>query len=236
MRGCLVSIALLVTVAVLAGSTLLPRIVSAVAGGALGLAGFSGTGTTVQVIADPPLKLLTLTADALRVHSTNASFRGVLAGEVSLALHDVHLLDRSFGRIDGSLRDVWFDSASGAQIEVANVELSGTATDVRATLTLSATEVSQLAGVALRSAFGSAPGQLTLAAPDRLRAIVGGASVTARLRVRSDGALVLLRPDSLANNEIPLIMPGPGAPFRILSFQIVGGGLVLVARFNPTSA
>lgn len=235
MRGCLVSIAVLVTVGLVAGSTLLPRIVSAVAEGALGLAGFSGTNTTVQVIANPPPKLLTLTADALRIHSTNASFRGIQAGEVSLTLHDVHLLDRRSGTLNGTLRDVRFGSAGGARLEIANVELSGTATDARATLTLSSTEVGQLVGTALRTAVGSSPSQITLAAPDRLRAVVGGATVTVRLRVRADGALVLVTPAGPGTSALPLIVPGPATPFRILSFQIVGDSLVLVAGFDPTT-
>ena len=235
MRGCLISIALLVTVGLVAGSTLLPKIVSFVAVGALGLAGFSGTNTTVQVVANPPTELLTLTADALKIHSTNASFQGIQAGDVRLTLHDVHLLDRRFGTLDGTLQDVRFDNPSGSPVDVASVRLSGTATDTRATLTLSSRDVGQLAGTAFQTTFGGSPSQLTLAAPDRVRMVIGGAALTARLRVQADGTLVLVPPAGLGTSVLPLIVPGRSTPFRILSFQIVSDSLVLVATFDPTA-
>ena len=236
MRGCLVTLALLVTVAVLAVWFLLPPLVGTLAQGALAAAGFQAATTTVTVTADPPPKLLGLTADAIRIRASNARYRGLEAVDVDVTLDDVRLIDRTFGGLSGTLAFVSLPGAGGSpRVTIPEVALSGDAERVRATLTFPAATAEELASSALERATGITSTKVVLSAPDRVRIEGRGLVLNGRLAVRSDGALLLVPPAQGDLGSITLVTPGPDVPLRIDSFRIVDGGLVLVATLDPAA-
>lgn len=234
MRGCLITIAVLVVVALAAVWLALPPLIGTLAQGALVAAGFAAEATTVTVEADPPPELLTLRADAIRVQATNARFHGVEAVDVDVTLHDVQLVERTFETLDGTLRFVTFPATGDRpEISVPEARLSGDPDHVRATMTFPAPAARDLAAAAIEGRVGVPPSEVSLTGPDRVRIAAGGQTIEARLAVRDDGALLLLPQPSGTIGPIVLVEPGPEVPFRIVSFRVLDGGLVVVATFDP---
>lgn len=234
MRGCLVTIALLGAVGVGAIWLLLPPLVGTLAQGALVAAGFNADGMTVTVLADPPPGLLRLKADAIRVRASNARYHGLEAVDVDVTLRDVRLGDRTFGSLDGTLRFVTFPGTGDRpDITVPEVTLSGDADRVRATMTFPAAAAQDLASAALEAKIGIAASRVTLTAPDRVRVVAGGNTIDGRLAVRGDGALLFQPQPSGMIGPVVLVEPGPNVPFRIESFRIADGGLLVVTTFDP---
>lgn len=233
MRGCLATIALLILVLGAAVWFLLPPLAGAVAQGALVAVGFDADTSTVTVEADPPLRLLTLEADAVRIRATNVVFRGVEAASADITLGDVALIDRSFGTLDGTLKGVRFQPSRGTELGVPLVRLVGTPDRVRATFDLPAADAEALAAAAVREAVGIAPSQIVLAAPDRVALTVGGRTVNGRLAVSADGKLNLIGTPGTDLGSVALVSPGVELPVRVESFRIVDGGLTLVVSLDP---
>ncbi len=233
MRGCLITIAALTVVMVTAAWFLLPPLAGTVAEGALVAAGFKADTSTVTVESDPPLKLLGLTADALRIRATNIAFRGVEAASADITLGDVAVVDQSFKTLKGSLKGVRFKPEHGAELGVPLVELSGTADQVTATLTLPKADAEALAVAAVENAVGITPSSVSLTSPDNVRLTAGGLTVAARLRVGDDGSLDLVAPSGSDLGSVELISPGVELPVRVESYKIVDGGLILVASLDP---
>jgi hypothetical protein len=233
MRGCLVTIAALVLVMGTAAWFLLPPLAGTVAEGALVAAGFDADTSTVTVESDPPLRLLTLRADAVRIRATNVAFRGVEAATADITLGDVAVVDQSFKTLEGTLKGVRFKPEHGAELAVPLVELSGTPKAVKATLTLPAADAQALAVAAVENAVGITPSSVVLAAPDGVRLTAGGLTVMARLQVGTDGSLDLVAPTGSNLGAIELVSPGVELPVKVDSFRIVDGGLVLVTTLDP---
>jgi len=233
MRGCLITIAALVVVMVTAAWFLLPPLAGTVAEGALVAAGFKADTSTVTVGSDPPLKLLTLTADALRIRATNVAFRGVEAASADITLTDVAVVDQSFKTLTGSLKGVRFKPEHGAELGVPLVDLSGTPDQVTATLTLPKADAEALAVAAVENAVGITPSSVALTSPDKVRVTAGGLTVDARLRVGDDGSLDLIAPSGSDLGAVELISPGVELPVRVESYRILDGGLTLVATLDP---
>lgn len=233
MRGCLITIVGLVVVMGAAAWFLLPPLAGTLAEGALVAAGFDADASTVTVEADPPLRLLTLKADALRIRATNVTFRGVEAASADITLHDVAVLDQSFETLEGTLKGVRFRPEHGAELGVPLVELTGTPDKVRATLSLPAADAEALAVAAVENAVGITPSSVALTSPDRVRLTAGGLTVNARLAVGADGSLDLIAPSGSNLGSVEVISPGVELPVRIESFKIVDGGLILVATVDP---
>ncbi len=233
MRGCLVTIVVLVLGMGTAVWFLLPPLAGTLAEGALVAAGFDADSSTVTVESDPPLKLLTLRADAIRIRATNVAFRGLDAASADITLSDVAVVAQSFGTLRGSLKGVRFQPEHGAELAVPLVRLSGTPNQVRATLDLPAADAQALAVAAMENAVGITPSSVVLAAPDRVRMTAGGLAVDGRLALGADGSLVLTAPAGSNLGSVELISPGVELPVRIESFKIVNGGLILVATLDP---
>ena len=233
MRGCLFTLVALVAVVAVLLWLALPPLAGTLVQGALVAGGLEATTTVVTVTADPPPRLLTLKADEVVVHATNASIHGLSAADLKVTLHDVDLLDRTFSRIDGTLRGVRLPDAAGTGPGIPLVELSGTPGAVRATMTLSAADAQALGTSAVERAIGITPSSVRLTAPDRVRIRLGGQTVDGRLAVRPDGSLVLVPPANLSKDPITVLAADPGLGLEVLSFRVVDGGLVLVASFDP---
>jgi hypothetical protein len=229
-----VTLALLVTIAVAATWFALPPLAGTLTQGALVAAGFNADVMTVTVSADPPPRLLSLRADQVHVQATNATYHGLRAVDVDLTLHDVLLADRTFGTLDGTLHHVTATTGGAGAVTIPLAVLSGTPDRVRVTMTFATSDAEELAAEAIRRATGVAPTRVTLAAPDRVRVEGGGLSFAARLAVGVDGALMLIPPKGAPLGALALVQPGAGAPFRIDSFRVAAGDLVIVATLDPS--
>lgn len=236
MRGCLFTLALLVVLAAAATWFVLPPLMGTLAQGALVAAGLSADQMTVSVSSDPPPELLGLRADRIRIQATDARYRGLEASDVDLTLRDVRLLDRTFGRIDGTLGAVTIPGPSGAPpITIPGAKLSGDAEEVRATLTIPAATVDALAAAAVVRAIGIQPSRVVVAAPDRVRIEAAGLAIQGRLAVNDAGALMLVPPAGAPLGAVAIVQPGPDDPWKVESFSIVDGDLTIVATLDVAS-
>jgi hypothetical protein len=232
-RGCLVTLVLLVAAIAALLWLALPPLAGTVVQGALAAGGLEAAHTVVTVTADPPPRLLTLEADEVEIHATNATIHGLSAAELDLVLHDVNIADRTFGAIEGTLRGVRLADAAGTEPGIPVVVLSGTSDAVRATMSLSAADAEALGVSAVERAVGITPSSVRLTAPDRVRIRLGGQSVDGRLAVRADGSLVLIPPADLSMAPITVLAADPTLGLKVRSFRIVDGGLVVVTSFDP---
>jgi hypothetical protein len=230
-RGCLVTIVFLLGIGLLASWFVLPPLIGTATQGALAATGFVADSTTVTVSADPPPKLLTLKADRIRIQATNLTYRGLSATSADITLDDVAFGERTFKTLAGTLRGVRYQPDNGPELAAPLVRLSGPANRIRATVTMPAVDAEALAIAAVEGGTGITPRSVVLSGPDRIQVDVGGLVVAARLAVRGDGALTLEPPTGNPMGSIVLVVPSPDAPFRVESFVVVDGGLVIVATY-----
>jgi hypothetical protein len=236
-RGCLTFLLVVAATVLIASWLFLPAAAAGVMTGALGPAGFSGSGTALTVTADPPIALLGLHADRIRVRSTNATFHEVRMARVDVSLGDVGLLDRTAGSVDGKLTGVEIDQPGGAPIRASSVVLSGSSAAIRATLTLSTEDVSAIARSAFAGVAGASPSRVTLARPDRVTVVVGAQSLAGRLVVDAAGALVFhpTIPVAGITGDIYLIRPGPDVPLRIRTVSLAPTGATITATIDASA-
>jgi hypothetical protein len=236
-RGCLTFLLVVAATILVASWLFLPAAAAGVMTGALGAAGFTGTGTALTVTADPPIALLALHADRIHVRSTNAVFHEVRMARVDLTLGDVGLLDRTAGSVDGMLTGVEIDQPGGPPIHASSVVLAGSSAALRATLTLSTEDVSAIAGLAVAAVAGTSPSRVTLGSPDRVTVVVGALSLTGRLVVDAAGGLVFrpTAPIGGVTGDVDLIRPGPDVPLRIRTVSLAPTGATITATIDPSA-
>ncbi len=230
-RGCLLSIAVFVTIVVGVLWFALPPIIGGLAVGALETAGVHGTATRVDVGADPPLRLLFLQADRVRITSTDTSIRSVHADKVDVTLRDVSIGNRSFGFIEGSLTGITFTPADGPAFDARSVQITGPSDSARVAISLANASVERLISSAMTIATGQSVSSVKLASPDRVTVATSRGSVTGRLDVTDAGDLVLL---PSAGGSISLVGTGPDQPVRLQSVQVAGDGLELAGTIDLT--
>ncbi|MEO8230134.1 MAG: hypothetical protein ABI628_10285 [Chloroflexota bacterium] len=229
MRGCLVTLVFLLAIGVAATWFVLPPLIGTATQGALAATGFVADSTTVTVSADPPPELLTLKADSIRIQATNLTYRGLSATSADLTLHDVAFAERTFETVAGTLKGVRYQPDSGPELVAPLVRLTGPVNRIQATVTMPAADAETLAIAAVESGTGITPRSVVLSGKDRIQVDVNGLVVAARLAIGDDGALTLEPPTGNPMGSIALVTPGPDAPFRVESFSVVDGGLVIVA-------
>jgi hypothetical protein len=231
MRSCLVQ--LLILVALVFGLLWfgLPLGAGWLATNALNAAGFNGTGTRVDVSANPPFRLLAGQADSVRIVSTQVSVGDLHAGSIDLTFGQVDLISRHIETVDGQLAQVRVASPSGDAVVVDAVTLSGPASAATAGLSLSIAEAQKLAESEL--AAHGVPGTVALAPPNRVTIKAGGQSLPAHLDAR-DGSLVLV-PDVTQLAPIALLAPGSGNPFHVTAVSIAAGGATLTGTIDVQS-
>jgi len=236
-RGCLTFLLVVAATVLIASWLLLPAAAAEVMTGAIGAAGFSGTGTAVTVTAEPPIALLALHADRVRVRSTNATFHEVRMARVDVTLGDVALLDRTAGSVDGTLTGVEIDPPGGPPIHASSVVLSGSSAAIRATLSLSTEDVTAIARSAVAAVAGASPSRVTLASPDRVTVAVGDQSLAGRLVIDAGGALVFhpTTPVGRITGDVDLIRPGPDVPLRIRTVSLTPTGATITATIDASA-
>jgi hypothetical protein len=229
MRGCLT---FLLFVAILVGAIAWVGAATAGSAGitaALAASGLSGTDTKVTVTANPPLELVSLHADSVRVQTKDAQWNDLRAATLDLTLDDVSLGSRSFASIKGRLTGVQMTSA-GTTLSSGLVTLTGSSTKATATISVAPGAVSALAMDAAERTTGTRPSKVTLSPPDKLALIVGGTAVAGRLAIDSGGALVAL---VQGVGTVQLLAPDARNPFTFTSVTVTpDGGLTLGARVD----
>ena len=228
MRSCLIQ--LLLTVAIIFGLLWfgLPFGASWLATNALGAVGFSGTGTTVEVNANLPPRILTGYADSIRLTSTQVGVGDLHAATIDLTLGGVALFDRTIRTVRGTLGGVRVPDPEGQPVTFETVSIDGDAKLAASTLTISNAEANRLA-LAQLNAHGIT-GTVAFVAPDKVSVTAGGKPQACHLRVIA-GALVLV-PDGNALPTLTLIAPGDGNPFHLSSATIGLKSITLVGTID----
>ncbi len=233
MRSCL---SFLVFAAVLLGLLawfVLPVIAAPVVVASLAAAGLNGTDTQATVTANPPLKLLVLHADQVRIRSSNVTLRGISAASMDLTIDDVGLLDRTFSTIAGTLDGVVATTAEGTTVGVPSVQVSGTSSVADATFTLDSSIVTGLASDAAERATGRRPDAVRLTAPDVVAFTIGGTTITGTLSVDKSGDLIV-QPSDVAAKLPPLVLVTAASiePLTLESVRVTSDGVVAQGRLE----
>ncbi len=231
MRSCLIQ--LLLEIALLFALLWfgLPFGASFLATGALNASGFAGTNTSVEVSANPPPSLLTGKADAIRIRSDSVYIGDLRASSIDVTLHDVELLSRKIGSVDGTLDGVRVAVPSGNPVTVDQVAIHGIATAADATLTLSAQQIANLAVTMLEA--NSVKATVSLQEPNAVTIVVSGKKQSGTMSV-SNGALLMV-PTSKSILPIALILPGTGNPFKLTSVAVTGQQVTLGGTIDVQS-
>jgi hypothetical protein len=235
MRGCLTWFFFLFAILLVATWVFAPAVAAGLVSAGLGTAGFESADRTVTVVADPPIELLTLRADKVRVQATNARFGGLTIGSVDLTLGGVGLVGRQADSVDGTLTGVRIPTLLGSPATITSVGLSGPSSDLRAIITLSLKDVQALASAAVRGPLGTTPSKVTLTAPDKVTVAASGMDVRGRLVVDKGGGLVLVTTSPAGfSGPIDIIRPGPTQPLRLTGITLRADGAILTAIVDPS--
>jgi hypothetical protein len=223
---------------VLAGAVLwiaLPLAASAAAGAAVGAAGLHGEGVTVSVGADPPLKMLLLEADTLRVRSGPSTWSGVTFGQLDLTFTGLRL-GAEPRTVEGRLDRVEFPDSTGAILRAATVFVSGAASTPDVRVELAAADFESLVGRALPAGLSGPSALIELVAPDQVRIHTALGEIVARLVVGQDGRLSLaLSGAGVGRVTIALLEPDATLPLRLQSVEVDGGNVVLRGTVDARS-
>jgi hypothetical protein len=229
MRSCLVQLLIAVVVVFALVWFGVPFGASWLATNALTAAGFSGTDTRVEVSADLPPRLLLGHADTVRLTSSQVSVGDLHAAAMDVTLHDVELIDRTFGSVDGALTSVRVPAPSGDPVPIDKVTLDGVGSAATATLSLTNATAESLAESQLKAQTGLA-GKVKLSAPDKATLTINGKTETGRLVVNA-GALQLV-PNSGSLPTLNLITAGHGNPFQLTSASVGASSVTLVGTID----
>ena len=228
-RGCLLTILAIGGIVLAVLWVALPPVMSGLAAAALTGAGVHGTDTRVEVGADPPLRLLFLEANRVRLTSTDTEIRNVHADSVDVTLRDVSIGGRTFRFIEGSLSGVRVTPDQGPVFAAERVQITGPAEAARVVITVDRNQVLDLVSSALGLPSSAVSRSVSLASPDRVTVTTPGGTVTGRLDVTPAGDLALLPSTGVS---VRLLSTGPNQPVRLQSVQIAGDVLELGGVIN----
>ena len=190
MRSCLLRLLLIL---LLAGAVLwvsLPLAASALARGAVVAAGLDGESVEVTVLANPPLKLLLLEADGIRIRSGRGTWRGIVFARLDATVTTARV-GGSAGAIAARLDGVELPGEGGVHLQVGMVDVSGRLESADVVVRLSRAEVEVAVRQALPPDLRALAGTITLSPPDGVRIAAPGGEVFARLALTPDGSLGL---------------------------------------------
>ena len=207
----------------LAGAVLwvtLPLAASTLARGAVVAAGLEGEDIEVTVLADPPLKLLLLEADAVRISAGLGTWRGISFTGIDATVATTRL-GGPLGAVEARLEGVQLPSEDGARLRVGTVLVSGPLASADLRIRLSSDDLEVALRQALPPDLGSLAGAITLAPPDGLRIATAGGDVAARLILRPDGSLDLsVDGPGGSSVTVTVLRAGAALPVRLQSVTV----------------
>lgn len=230
LRGFLVGFGLIVTFALLFAWFALPPILGGVAVGMLRDAGLQSADIRVDVSADPPLRLIGLAADRVRVRATGVEIETLQAESVDVTLRDVSLRDRTFNAIEGRIEGASLTPAEGPTIRVSTIQVSGPPEAALMTMTLSEDDVGAIVRSTIARSFGLEATDIALQAPDRLTFRIGGEALGGRLRVDETGGLVFT--EDRGQITLDLFRSTPSDPAVLRSARVEGDSLEVTGTLN----
>ena len=210
-----------------------PPVASGLVGAAATAAGLNTATTRAQVQADPPLTLLWGHADLVRVESSADSVRGVRIDRLDVALRNVSLFSRTAQSVDGSLVGVTASSGNG-EVHLAQISVSGTPGSAGMTASLAAGDVARALASALEGSGGATVTDVRTAAPNGIRASLGGRTASFTLAVAADGSLVAATADG---PTAPLVLWQPSAelPLRLDSVRVIGTDVIVSGTLDAAA-
>lgn len=233
-RGVLVGVLLIVVLALLFVWFALPPILGGVAVGILRDNGLRAGDIRVEVAADPPLRLIGLTADRVRVRATDVAIENLTAESVDLTLRDVSLRAQTFASIEGRLDGASITPREGAAISVTSVQISGSPDATLMTMSLSEAQVGSLVRSTIARSLGADARDVNLDAPDRLTFDLQGEPVGGRLRVDEAGTLVFTEDRDTLTLE--LFRSDPGEPVALRNVRVQGETLEVTGTVDLLEA
>jgi hypothetical protein len=232
MRGCLTVLVTGVAFLAILGWFVLAPLAGAVIATGLVASGLSGSGTTVEVSASPPYELLSLHADAVDIHSTDVTWRGLSASSLDLHLSRLDLGARTAAAVTGRLDGVSIPTAGGST-SVERMDLAGPSAAVKVLLTIDSQTATSLATHAVATAIGLDPTTVRLAAPDRVIVTVGDRQAVGTLTVAAGGEIVLTVPPF---GHATIADPSADVPIVLGSVTVTPAGqLVLGGTLDPVA-
>jgi hypothetical protein len=191
MRGCLSVIVLALVFAVAGAWFAGPPVAAFVVQTGLSAAGFQGSNTSVTVVADPPVELLSAHADRVTIESEDATIDQFRAGRVELALTDADLLNRTFGSVEGSLDNVTIEASGDTTLEASRVEVTGDPSAADMTIHVTREALGNAALEMLRQQLGVEVDTVKFAAPDKVSFTAGGTTIAGQFVIH-DGGLSMM--------------------------------------------
>jgi hypothetical protein len=161
--------------------------------------------------------------------ATDVDFTSTTVGSLELTLGDVSLFDRTWGTVNGEIRDVAVRSSTET-VSVGTLAVTGPAQAATATARLSAAE-----GEALIRAAAARQGlrvDRVLFSGVGVRVTIGGVEAAGRLEVRG-GALVLFPGSGLGG--VPLVQPALADPWQLEEAWISDAGLNIRGVVDTTA-
>ena len=232
MRGCLTVLVTGVAFLALLAWFALPPLAGAVISTGLVVSGLSGTGTTVEVAASPPYEILSLHADAVDIHSTDVTWRGLSASTLDLRLTGLDLGARTAQSVTGRLDSVSIPTAAGTTA-VERMDIAGPSDAVRVLLTVDAETATRLATTAVEDALGRAPTSVQLVAPDGVIVTIGDQRAVGTLSVDASGEIVVTVPPF---GHAVVADPSADLPIVIASVSVAPSGqVVLGGTLDPVA-
>jgi hypothetical protein len=226
-RGCL-SILILAAIFLVAGAWFAgPPVAGALVTTGLAAAGLQSDDMTVDVEADPPLRLALGQADRVSVDATDVEWDGLHADTLELVLRGVDFLARSAANVNGRLTGVELPDVDPAG-STAAIDIGGAGDDATATITIDGPTFEAMAIEAFDEKLGIRPSSVALSEPNVLRVTAGPINASSAMTVASDGSLGVATP----LGTVTVLDADASRPFELTSVAVEGGSLVITASFD----
>ncbi|MEI7743191.1 MAG: hypothetical protein WCK58_05495 [Chloroflexota bacterium] len=225
MRGCLFTLVLAAALAFIVVNVGLPAVAAGALTATITAAGLQAPDTVVTVASDPTTELLGLHADSVHVTATGATFRDLKIGSLDLTLSDVSGVDRTVGTVDGTLTDVTVTSLATGPVLLRTIAIAGGSDAITVSTAIANADAEALVSAAVLRATGSRPTSVTLASPNLVTVVVGGAKVSGHLLVTGSGDLSVQIDDGPgAGTSTVLLQGGTDLPIRLTKVSIGTAG------------
>ena len=233
-RGLLVVAGLFLVFALLFVWVALPPILGGVAVGILRDNGVQSDDMRVNVHANPPLRLIGLTADGVQLRASDMSIQDLSADAVDVTLGEVDLRGQTFQTVEGRLDGVRLTPPGGTTVEARSVEITGPPDAAEVTLRLDEENVERTIRSQVARVLNAPVTSVTLTAPDELAIDAEGATVSGFLSVDRGGGLIFR--EASGRFVFDVFRAAADEPVRLHSVNVIDGALVVTAIVDLLAA